>query len=74
MIVAPVTSRKTDRTFPFEALLGPECGLSVPSKAMLNQLRTVDKKRVVATYGAAGPQTMASIDEALKIAVGLVPV
>jgi mRNA interferase MazF len=70
--VASITSRKTDRVFPFEALIEPpEGGLSVRSKVMLMQLRSVDKSRVVGRYGAVSEKTMADVEEALKIATGI---
>jgi mRNA interferase MazF len=72
LLVAPVTSKKTDRVFPFEALLDQSsCGLNTPSKAMLNQLRTIDKSRVTGTYGYVDREGMNEIDRALSIAVGL---
>ena len=73
ILVAPITSKKTERVFRSEALIEPpDGGLSMRSKALLLQLRPVDKCRVTGCYGTAGPETMRRVDEALKIAVGLV--
>ena len=75
IIVAAITSRKADRVYPFEALIEPpEGGLSVRSKVMLMQLRSVDKRRVIGTYGSVSEKVMDEVEEALKIAVGLVRV
>jgi mRNA interferase MazF len=72
LIVAPLTSRKLDRIYPFEVLLDPlECDLDVPSKAMLNQIRAVDKARVVGVFGIASRAAMAAVDEALRLTIGL---
>jgi mRNA-degrading endonuclease toxin of MazEF toxin-antitoxin module len=72
LVVAPITSKKVDRIFPFEARVDHEAlGLDFPSKAMLNQIRTVSKSRVVGTYGVADTETMTAVDAALKITLGL---
>ena len=73
LLVAPITSRKVDRVFEFEVLLDHEaCGLEVASKALMNQLRTIDKRRIVGGYGVVDSVTQQAIDFALEIAVGLV--
>jgi mRNA interferase MazF len=72
LVVAPVTSKKTDRVFPFEAMLNHEaCGLARPSKAMLNQIRTVSKGRVVGSYGLADADTMRAVNAAIRIVLAL---
>ncbi|MBI2841920.1 MAG: type II toxin-antitoxin system PemK/MazF family toxin [Armatimonadetes bacterium] len=72
VIVAAVTSRKTDRVFPFEAAIEPpDGGLSIRSKVMLMQLRSVDKSRIVGRYGNLSQETMSRVEESLKIATGL---
>ncbi|MCZ7581693.1 MAG: type II toxin-antitoxin system PemK/MazF family toxin [Fimbriimonadaceae bacterium] len=72
VIVAAITSRKTERVYPFEALIEPpEGGLTIRSKVMLSQLRTIDKTRILTAYGALEGPTMEAVDDALAIAVGL---
>lgn len=72
LVVAPVTTKKTDRVFPFEAMLDYEaCGLSAPSKVMLNQIRTVDKERILKSFGLVDRKTMGDIDAALKVTLDL---
>ncbi|MEN6371272.1 MAG: type II toxin-antitoxin system PemK/MazF family toxin [Armatimonadota bacterium] len=74
IIVAAITSRKTDRIFPLDVLIEPpDSGLATRSKAMLTQIRTIDASRVTGSYGTLSPATIAAIDEALKIALGLEP-
>jgi mRNA interferase MazF len=47
VIVAPLTSRRLDRIYPFEVLIpASEGGLLQASKILLNQIRTVDKVRL----------------------------
>jgi mRNA interferase MazF len=72
VLVAPITSRKTDRAYPFEALIEPpEGGLRLRSKVMPLQLRCVEHVRITGRYGRVSDEVMARVDEALKIAVGL---
>ncbi|GIK33093.1 MAG: mRNA interferase [Armatimonadota bacterium] len=72
VVVASITSRKSERVYPFEALIEPpEGGLTRRSKAMLSQLRTIDKSRILSVYGALEGTSMEAVDDALAIAVGL---
>lgn len=72
VLIAAITSRKTDRIYPFEALIDPpEGGLTLRSKVMLMQLRAVDKRRLTGHYGTVSAETMRGVEEALKVATGL---
>lgn len=72
VLVAAITSRKTERVYPFEALIEPpEGGLTTRSKVLLMQMRSVDKRRLMECLGQAEPETMKRVDEALRIATGL---
>jgi mRNA interferase MazF len=71
LVVAPITSKKVDRIFPFEARVDHSAlGLEMPSKALLNQIRTVSKSRIIGSYGIADPETMRVIDAALRVTLG----
>jgi len=48
-----------------------ESGLRKPSTAMVDQLRAVDKRRVIEVFGVVGPEEMAAIDEAIGLFLGL---
>ena len=73
VLVAPLTSKKTERVYRTEALIEPpDGGLSMRSKVLLLQLRSVDKSRITDYYGRVSPDTMRRVDDALKIVVGLV--
>ena len=71
-IIAPITSQKLEHIYPFEVLLaGKNSGLEKDSKVLLNQIRAVDKKRLVRRLGKVEESTLFRIDEAIKISLGL---
>lgn len=75
VLIAAITSQKTERIYPFEALVEPpDGGLTMRSKVMLMHLRSVDKERLVGRYGRISEQTMQRVEEALKVAAGLIRV
>ena len=72
VLVAAITSKKTDRVFPFEALLeAGEGGIPQRSKALMMQIRALDKRRILGLYGRINVTTFERLDEALRVAVGL---
>jgi mRNA interferase MazF len=72
ILIASITSKKTERVYPFEVLvIPPEGGLKHRSKILLMQLRAIDKRRVVGNYGYLTDQTIADVEAALKVAMGL---
>ena len=73
ILIAPITSRKTERVYPFEASIEPPEGkLTRRSKVMLTHLRGVGKQRITYVYGSASEETMRRVEEALKVATGLI--
>jgi mRNA interferase MazF len=72
-MVAPITSTVRMPLSPVHALLSADktTGLSVPSVALLNQIRTVDRRRLMKRLGTVDEQTMQQVDEAIKISFGL---
>lgn len=72
ILLAGITSRKTDRIYAFETRLEPpEGGLALVSKVSMMQLRAVDKQRILSYYGRVSEETMQRVEEALEIATGL---
>lgn len=72
VLVAPITSKKTTRVYPFEALIEPpEGGVSKPSKVLLIQMRALAKSRIARRYGRVTAKTMERVDAAIRIATGL---
>jgi mRNA interferase MazF len=74
-IVAAITSQFEEPLYPTEVLIQPpEGGLTIPSVTLLNQIRSVDKRRLVRRLGALAPATMARVDRAILISLGLVEI
>jgi mRNA interferase MazF len=72
ILVASITSQKIERIYPFEALIEPpDGGLTLRSKALLMQLRSIDKQRLLGRYGRVNDTTMQRVEDALKVATGL---
>ncbi len=72
ILIAPITSRKTERIYPFEALIeAGGGGLPIRSKVLLMQTRSLDKSRLLGYYGCLSDETMQQVDQALKVAAGL---
>jgi len=75
VIVAAVTTVLGPKEYPTEVWVrAPEGGLKKDSAILLNQTRTIDKRRMVERLGNLGLETMKRLDEALKISLGLVPI
>jgi mRNA interferase MazF len=70
--VVPLTSN-VDRVYPFEVLLPADrTGLSKDSKAMAQQVRTLDKARLSTRMaGQVRPDEMNRLDAALRLHLGL---
>lgn len=73
LIVAAITSGEYARFDVNVSVKSPEGGLTRNSLVLLNQIRTVDKSRLGRYWGRLRPKTMAQIDRAMKISLGLVP-
>jgi len=65
--VIPITSF-VEKIYPFEVLIHPgKSGLSNNSKAKCNQIRTIDKMRLIKSLGKIRPEIMKTVEEATKI-------
>jgi mRNA interferase MazF len=67
-IVAAITSKfDAQRLYPTEVLLRPpEGGLNVDSVVLLNQIRSIDKGRLVRCLGKVDAQTMQDVEAAIR--------
>ena len=72
-IVAAISSQFDEHLYPTEVLIkANEGGLIVDSVALLNQLRSIDKQRLVKRLGTVKQDTMNRVDQALQLSLGLV--
>jgi mRNA interferase MazF len=72
-IVAAITSQFDDELYPTEVLVkAPEGGLTDDSVVLLNQIRSIDKQRLMKRIGALTKDTMTQVDLALQISFGLI--
>lgn len=72
-IVAPITSTVRFPLNPVHVLIasGVSTGLAVTSVALLNQVRAVDRVRLITLLGAVDVDTLDRVEEAIKISLGL---
>ncbi|MGH7835926.1 MAG: type II toxin-antitoxin system PemK/MazF family toxin [Candidatus Binatia bacterium] len=74
-IVAAITSQFDTPLYPTEVSISPpEGGLRTDSVALLNQIRSIDKQRLVRRLGTLKPGTMDQVDHAILISMGLVKI
>jgi mRNA interferase MazF len=73
-IVAAITSTVSEVPYPVEVVIEPTTGngLDGRSSIRLDQIRTLDRQRLIRRLGAVDSATMARVDEAIKISLGLV--
>ncbi len=72
-IVAAITSKFDDELYPTEVLVrAPEGGLDADSVVLLNQIRSVDRRRLMRRVGRLMPETMRLVDRALVLSLGLI--
>lgn len=71
VIAAAVTSRLTKARLPTHIeIAGQSSGLQKDSVILLEQIRTLDKRRLKERIGALPPGTMRKVDGALLISLG----
>ncbi|MBI2101305.1 type II toxin-antitoxin system PemK/MazF family toxin [Candidatus Woesearchaeota archaeon] len=72
-IIAPITSQNIEKTYPIEVVLDRKnSGLEKVSKVLLNQIRAIDKRRLIRKLGRVDYETMAKVENSIKISLGLV--
>jgi mRNA interferase MazF len=72
-IVAALTTKFDEELYPTEVLVrAPEGGLDADSVVLLNQIRSVDRRRLAQRLGRLTPQTMRLVDRALLRSLGLI--
>jgi len=74
-IVAAITSQLRDPLRPTNVFVkSPEGGLTSDSVVLLNQVRSIDKRRLGKRLGALKPDTMKRVGQAIEISFGLLEI
>ena len=72
VIAAAITSQKDKAKLPTHiSVQAATCGLTKDSIVLLEQIRTIDKRRLKDRMGALDPPSMTRVDNALQISFGL---
>ena len=71
VIAAVITSRHTKANLPTHVWLNAECGLPKESMVECEQIRTLDKKRLIKFMGQVSEEVIQEIDKGLKISFAL---
>jgi mRNA interferase MazF len=71
-IVAAITSQFNGKLYPTEVLVkAPEGGLTTDGVVLLNQIRSIDKGRLMKRLGVINSPTIRQIEDALRISLEL---
>ena len=66
--VLPITKQASKRVYEFETTLPQGVGgLAAESRVKCNQIRTVDKRRIVSVWGTIPDSYLQAVEKALKI-------
>ena len=71
VVAAAITSRKAKNSLPTHILLENVPGLAPTSLILLEQLRTIDRKRLRGYIGRISKEKMLEVDAALAISIGI---
>ena len=71
-IIAPITSRIYEKEYPTNVFIKKEDSLlNNDSTILLNQIRTIDKRRIIKKIGLLDNFTMNKVDRAIKASLAL---
>lgn len=71
VIAAAITSQTGKVRLPTHIEIGSEAGLSKSSVVLLEQIRTIDKRRLKDKMGHLGEPTMRQVNDAITVSFGL---
>ena len=70
-VVALITSKKFSKNYPTNVSISKrDSKLKLDSTILLNQIRTIDKRRIKKTLSKLNPYLMSQVDGAMKISLG----
>lgn len=71
-IVAAISSRSDEPAYPTDVRVDPpEGSLRAASVVLLNQVRSIDRRRLVRRLGRLRPETIKRVDRSLQVSLGL---
>jgi len=71
-IIAPITSSAMKKEFPINVFISKEdSGLKKDSTILLNQIRSIDKLRLIRKKSSLNYYIMGKVDKAIKVSLGL---
>ena len=71
-IVAPITSKIYEKEFPTNVFIDKkDSNLGKGSTILLNQIKTIDKRRIIKKLNSLNEFLMKKIDMAIKVSLGL---
>jgi mRNA interferase MazF len=74
-IVAAISSQFSEPPFPREVVIEPEeSGLPKRSAVIVNQIRSVDRQRLIKCIGRLSTASLRRVDDAVRISLGLVEI
>lgn len=74
-IVAAITSKFDDNLYPTEVKISAgESGLKQDSIVLLNQIRSIDRRRLTKKLGKIDDSTLRKVDSSIKISLGLIEI
>ena len=73
VIVAAMTARGGKAHLPTHVPVGTDSGLRRPSLVLAEQVRTIDKSRLLERVGSLSPEEQKQVDRALRISFALSP-
>ncbi len=70
LAVVPLTGTPGEGAL-YPGLRPGESGLVKPSWALIDQLRAIDKRRVIRVFGVISPEELAAVDDGFQLFLGL---
>ena len=75
IIITPLTTQtEKKKTLPTHCNIGSAQGLSSPSIALLEQIKTIDKSRIISYLGKISNEQMQQIEKAIQVSLGMIEV
>ena len=71
LIITPLTSKAKKLAQPTHVVIGKRFGLTEYSYALLEQIRTIDRARLLEYIGHADERVMWRVDDALRVSLNL---